>query len=481
MPVLPDMDAPFSFRRPPLGAWLLFGLLFVVALLLVPPVGAADGDLDLTFSGDGKATVLWDEVGDSYAQASQVVVLPDGSTVVGGDLTWTSNGFHSDWVFAKLSRSGILDSTWGESGRQRVAFDLVEGATDLLLGLFPEPDGAVLAVGTASNGSHRLPAMARFLPNGDADPAFGDSGLLYLATGPWTSSQLTFVTAKRAANGRIVLAGYCKNCPSNDSDYNLFALRLLANGSPDTSFSTDGWASWGSPDAGNDVLTALGLEPNGRIVLGIKRNGAPQLARVFSGGQFDSSFGEGGWAVPTFLGNESRIEDLVVENDRRGVVAAFWGDFGSGVTPFGGLMRFDSAGEQDSAFGSGPFALFDLEEGVKLFALSRQGDGKLLVAGSINANGAQREEFLVARTGADGDLDVTFDGNGLARYSIDRTTNGEDVAFAIALEGGRPVVAGYAFDALHEADFALIRLQNDYVFCDGFEGGNTGEWTDSAN
>ncbi|MEO7794687.1 MAG: delta-60 repeat domain-containing protein [Thermoanaerobaculia bacterium] len=85
----------------------------------------------------------------------------------------------------------------------------------MLLGLFPEPDGAILAVGTAWDGSRRLPAMARFLPNGDADPAFGDSGLLYLATTPWASSQLNFVTAKRAANGRIVLAGHCRYCPSN--------------------------------------------------------------------------------------------------------------------------------------------------------------------------------------------------------------------------------------------------------------------------
>lgn len=462
---------------PPTQPWAVF---LAALLFAVSPLRAADGALDPTFSGDGKATVLWDEVGDSYAEATQVVVLPDGSTVVGGNLQWASAGIHSDWVFAKLSRTGILDTSWGESGRQRVAFDLVEGAADRLFGLFPEPDGAVLAAGTAWNGSRSLPAMARFLPNGDPDPDFGDGGLLYLTTTPWPSSQLIFVVAKRAANGRVVLAGYCTNCPSNSTNYNLFAIRLLASGSPDTTFSTDGWAAWGSPDAANDQLTALGLEPNGRLVLGLKRNSEPQLARVLSNGQLDSGFGEGGWADPILLGAESWIEDLVVEDDRRGVVAAFWADFGSGDPPFGGLLRFDSAGVQDSGFGSGPYAYFELEEGVKLYALSRQGDGKLLVAGSINANGSQREDFLVARTRADGQLDPTFDGNGLARYSIDRTTNGEDVALAIALEGGRPVVAGYAYDAADETDFALVRLQNDYLFCDGFEGGNAGRWTASA-
>lgn len=448
--------------------------------LLAAPLPAADGDLDLTFSGDGMATVLWDEAGDTYAQARHVVVLPDGSVVTGGDLEWVSSGIHSDWVFAKLSRSGILDSTWGESGRQRVAFDLVEGGSDRLLGVFPEPDGAILAVGTAWNGSHSLPAMARFLPSGDLDPGFGDGGLLYLTGRPWTSALTIFVAAERAANGRIVLAGYCTNCPSNSSNYNLFALRLLANGSPDTTFSTDGWASWGSPDAGNDQLTALALEPNGRLVMGLKLEGVPHLARTLSNGQLDTGFGEGGWAHPILMGQEGWIEDLVVEPDRRGVVAASWVDFGSGDLPFGVLMRFDSTGEQDFDFGSDPYAYFELEEGVKLEALARQGDGKLLIAGSINANGAQQEDFLVARTDADGDLDASFDGNGLARYSIDRTSNGEDGALAIALEGGRPVIAGFGYDAADEPDFALIRLQNSYVFCDGFEGGNSGAWTSQA-
>ncbi len=213
------------------------------------------------------------------------------------------------------------------------------------------------------------------------------------------------------------------------------------------------------------------------MVLGLKLEGVPHPPHALER-QLDIGFGEASSRGPP--GEESQIEDLVVEPDRRGIIAASWGDFGAGDQPFGVLMRFDSAGEQDFSFGSGPYTYFDLEEGVKLPTIARQGDGKLLVAGSINANGAQQEDFLVARTQADGDLDATFDGNGLARYSIDRTPNGEDEALAIALEGGRPVVAGFGYDAADEVDFALIRLQNDYVFCDGFEGGNAGAWTSRA-
>ena len=111
-------------RRSTRAAAALF--LTASARISIPaaPLRAADGDLDLTFSADGKATVLWDEDGDAYNEATAVAPLGDGSVVVGGTLTWvpTTGGIHSDWILAKLTRTGIVDSGWGDSGRRRLAF-----------------------------------------------------------------------------------------------------------------------------------------------------------------------------------------------------------------------------------------------------------------------------------------------------------------------------------------------------------------------
>ncbi len=176
------------------------GLPAVCACLLAAPLAAADGDLDPTFSADGMATVLWDEPGTTQAEASGVAALPDGSLVVGGTLGWipSPDPLTFDWVLAKITRTGILDTSWGESGRKRIAFDLVEGGGDLFLGVFPDPDGSVFAVGSTYDGATLVPAIVRLLPNGDGDPAFGDAGFLYLDT-PWADPQMRFVAARAPA------------------------------------------------------------------------------------------------------------------------------------------------------------------------------------------------------------------------------------------------------------------------------------------
>src|SRR6187397_1098933 len=114
----------------------------VLLPLLAAPLGAADGAPDPDFSADGRATVLWDEVGDSYAEANSVAPLWDGSAVVGGNLFWSDpdTGIGYDWALAKLSRSGVLDTSWGDGGRRRISFDLIEGSLDFLDGIFAEPD-----------------------------------------------------------------------------------------------------------------------------------------------------------------------------------------------------------------------------------------------------------------------------------------------------------------------------------------------------
>jgi hypothetical protein len=47
--------------------------------------------------------------------------------------------------------------------------------------------------------------MARLTPAGDPDPLFGDGGLLYFSTLPWSDPALTFVKAARQRDGKFLL------------------------------------------------------------------------------------------------------------------------------------------------------------------------------------------------------------------------------------------------------------------------------------
>ena len=81
---------------------------------------------------------------------------------------------------------------------------------------------------------------------------------------------------------------------------------------------------------------------------------------------------------------------------------------------------------------------------------------------------------------AEGLPDPSFDGNGVARYEFDRTTNGDDHALAFTLSGGKPVAVGYAIDGSDERDMAILRVKNAYIFADGFEAGHTLLWSAGA-
>jgi uncharacterized delta-60 repeat protein len=448
----------------------------LLAALLPGAALAADGDLDTTFSADGKATVLWDEDGPTYAEVRAIAPLPDGSMVLGGDLIWDppADAIRSHWILAKLSRTGPIDSSWGDSGRRRISFELVDGGFDRLLGLWAEPDGSVMVAGWTSNGVTQIPALARLTPEGEGDPAFGDAGYLYVNDLPWADPALYFGGAVRQRDGKIVLAGHCLRCPSNTTHYNAFAVRFLPSGALDATLSFDGWAAISDGGTTNDLFGAVATSGDGKVHLAYNADGDPRVARLNLIGGFDGSWsGDGVADVDPGVGVDT-ITALAVDPATDEVYVVFTTnlfDVNVGI-----VTRYTASGAHDDAYGEGE-NVFALEDTLRLDAATLQDDGRILVAGKMNPPGPQAGGFFVARLDDSGDRDTSFAGNGMARYEIDRVANAEDAALAIALSGGRPVVAGYAFDAADETDMAVVRLQGAAVFRDGFEAGETLSWS----
>jgi uncharacterized delta-60 repeat protein len=117
----------------------------------------SNGILDTTFSGDGKTQI---DFGNCCQSATKVLLQSDGKIVVVGG----SNGESSedDFLLARLSRRGALDSTFGVGGEVRTSFgDLNGGANGAAL----QSDGKIVAVGfqaTFTNQWANL-ALARYL------------------------------------------------------------------------------------------------------------------------------------------------------------------------------------------------------------------------------------------------------------------------------------------------------------------------------
>ena len=129
-----------------------------------------DGSLDTSFSVDGIQTI---DFGGAASEATAVSVQPDGKIVVVG------NAGNFDFGLARLNPDGSLDTTFSGDGKQTTNFSELGTtggqATDVTL----QSDGRIVVVGTsdveafATGGSF---AIARYNPDGSLDTSFAGDG-----------------------------------------------------------------------------------------------------------------------------------------------------------------------------------------------------------------------------------------------------------------------------------------------------------------
>ncbi len=165
-------------------------------------------------------------------------------------------------------------------------------------------------------------------------------------------------------------------------------------------------------------------------------------------------------------------------------IAGSWSRARSCATP-GPKWRSPSStptGGYDNGFGVvGRYSFRFSDSGLdqRAVALAVQGDGRILVGGQVSFALASDRDFGIARLLASGDepLDPSFSGDGRRTLAFDLAGSGEDVLTALALDPtGRIVVAGPIYDGDSAFSLGIVRLQNGYIFADGFEWGNTAAW-----
>ena len=127
---------------------------------LAPAAWAGAGDLDPSFSGDGKLTTDFGVGG-----ASGVALQGDGKIVAVGD----SGG---DFALARYNPDGSLDPSFAGDGMQTTDFGRdFEGASDVAL----QPEGKIVVVGGGGPGGDF--ALARYNPDGSLDSSFAGDGM----------------------------------------------------------------------------------------------------------------------------------------------------------------------------------------------------------------------------------------------------------------------------------------------------------------
>ena len=186
-------------------------------------------------------------------------------------------------------------------------------------------------------------------------------------------------------------------------------------------------------------------------------------------GQLDPTFGAGGTVITEFPSSYSGARAVAVQADGRVVAAGFAHTNDSIVSDFA-VTRYDGAGVLDAAFGIGGRVRTDFGGRFdEALAVAVQPDGRIVVAGS--SSDATGSDMAVARYTSDGNLDATFDGDGMALVEF----GAEASARAVALQrDGKVVLAGRVdlpFGAgCCVSDFALARLTRAGVPDTSFSG-----------
>jgi uncharacterized delta-60 repeat protein len=181
-------------------------------------------EVDTSFGVGGKATL--DTGGTELAVGLGQQF--DGSLIVAGTVT---DGAESDFLVARFTGEGVLDTSFGVDGIARASFN----ATDVAQALAVRSDDRIAVAGTTLTEQGNQFAVAQFLPEGFLDPRFANlTGKVTLRLGPDgddVAQAVAFV-----ADARLVLGGY--SVVAGVRQFALAALQTSAAGTVSTTTTT---------------------------------------------------------------------------------------------------------------------------------------------------------------------------------------------------------------------------------------------------
>lgn len=403
-------------------------VLTIIALLvcwsLPDRAQAAAGDLDPTFGSGGKViTSFFDFLGDKD-QGAAMVIQPDGKIIAAG--TAFPNPFELGFALARYNPNGSLDPTFGNGGKVTTAFfNQFFGNSGSVYALALQPDGKIIAVGgiVPVNIFGTIIALARYNPDGSLDPTFGKGGQV--------TTHFEFAAGIQEA----------------------------------------------------DRAFAVAIQPDGKIVTAGERFlsfdiefSDFELVRYNPDGSLDTTFGEGGQVIShiNIFADRCTAKGLVIQPDGKLVAAGHsantLSDSGPLFSDFA-VVRYNTDGSLDPTFGSGGQVLTDFSGNPdSATSVILQPDGKIVACGGASDN-SNVLGFGIARYNTNGSLDTSFGNGGKVSSSL----GGLNVASAASAlqRDGKIILAGpfVPFPFLAQIGFVLARFNSngsqDFSFGDG--------------
>lgn len=379
---------------------------------------------------------------DVFTGATQLARTPDGEIVAAGTTT-SGNGDPQEqdtFVVSRFAAGGQFDRGFGGKGVVQTLVPRPKGAQNAeLTDAAVQPDGKVVIAGYVALNDPRLSRamLARYNTDGTLDESFGAGGIVEDAVQAAKSADIHALALN--ANGTMLVAG--------TRDGSFYVSRRRADGTPDTSFGTDGLVA----DAGKDSsgFNALAVVANGTIfAAGGSGGGEPLLVRFDKDGALLSTTS----AAPAATATLSALEPSA---DGGVIAAGTAGNISSGDQAL--LARYTPAGTIATSFDGDGFVLDPQISRPKDLAVA--GDGSLLITASFALQPGNYSGTGLIRYAAGGARDTSFGMRGalggVSSYGLDngdvllQEPGGPQAGTALVAQdnGGAFAVSRFALEA----------------------------------
>ncbi|HEX7439383.1 MAG TPA: hypothetical protein VF319_04735 [Caldimonas sp.] len=343
----------------------------------------ADGSVDPSFGTGGKTEGNLGGLRLADEEVNSLAMQSDGKLVVAGRGTGLVNGTVNDeFALARYDADGHLDASFGVGGKVFSTFN--NGRSSFLRALAIQADGKLVAVGSTPRISNDYNfAIARFLADGSLDAGFGSGGTVVTDFSQSNNDNSAEAIAIQA-DGKLVVAGW-NQLGGSGSDIAPALIRYNADGSIDATFGTGGQVSNTSLIDNFGGPAAVAIQADGKIVLSKNVDtgfGDFALSRYNANGSPDTTFGTNGVVSTDLNGNQDRSIPMLIQADGKVIVGGFAQGPNSSLFA---LARYQTDGSLDSTFGSGGKVLTDFGLSFAICnALAVQADGKIVAVGAAS-------------------------------------------------------------------------------------------------
>ncbi len=407
--------------------YIKFKLYIPFYLMLILWTVPCEAQLDNTFGSGGKVIV---PIGNGWDYISGILISNEKIILTG----YYSNSGNYDFTAVQLNNDGSKDLSFGTNGIVNVDVGFqYEGAYASKL----SADGKIVVAGYSYNGSNSDFTCIRLSNNGVLDNTFDADGKDSVAFGN-TSIEESYAVMGIDTD-KLLLLGTTSDGSNDD-----FALaKLNTDGSYDLTFNSTGKFTY-SIDAG-DVGNSLGIQSNGKIIIGGYSSNGFLAIRVNINGTLDNTFGTNGYKlIPMELGDE--VRSMTIQADDKIVLI---GKSGFDMV----AVRLNTDGSIDSGFGTN--GIVTITEGTTSLCNSVAIDqnNKIVLAG-YTFNGSRSDVFVV-RLNPEG----TEDSRSIISVGI-----GNSAGKSVLIDANNKIVIGCsAIEDGTDEDFAVIRLDDMFV------------------